>query len=241
MIFDIHSHILPRVDDGAKSVKESCELLRKLKTQKVDAVIATPHLYIPSGTADEVKEKAEKAYAMLKIESERIQGPELFLGYEVGYFNGIASAEDVKKFTLCGTNYILLELPLSSITDKMVDDILEMSYNFKLIPIFAHLERYLRVKGIGKILSMIENGDAFAQITAEKPMGFFKKCPADKLIEGGYVSFIGSDCHSVDKRPPLMDEFYAYATKKYSEGFVKYISENNQNLYNKITKKSQSN
>ena len=241
MIFDIHSHILLRVDDGAKSVKESCELLRKLKKQKVDAVIATPHIFIPSGTADEVKGNAEKAFAIIKDEVKRIEGPELFLGYEVGYFNGIASAEDVKKFTLCGTNYILLELPLSSITDKMVDDILEMSYNFKLIPIFAHLERYLKSKGIGRILSMVENGDAFAQITAEKPSGFFKKCSADKLIEGGYVSFIGSDCHSVDKRPPLIEEFYSYATQKYSEGFINYISENNRNLYNEITKKSQSN
>ncbi len=236
MIFDIHSHILPKVDDGASSLEESVELLKILKSQKVDAVIATPHLDISSGKAEKVATRAQQAMETLKKAAENIPHPEMFLGYEVAYFRGISKTEEVKKYTISGTNYILIELPMFKIDEKTVDDILEMAYNFNLIPIFAHLERYFKVEGFKDILSLVEQGDAFAQITAEAFRGLFNRNKADKLIEGGYVSFVGSDCHSVLKRPPKINEFYESVLKRYSEGFIKFLSENNIKLYNQITK-----
>ena len=110
---DIHTHIVPNVDDGARSMEESLALLELLAAQGVCSLIATPHFYADNCLDLGAHiERMEKAFRELK--SNLKEGmPQIYLGHEVLYFNGISSCEDMKKLTINNSNYILLELPFS--------------------------------------------------------------------------------------------------------------------------------
>ena len=71
MFFDIHSHILPNVDDGAKTIEDSLELLKLLKEQGVTAVLATPHFYPQDDNLSEFIEKCAKAFDSLNNEAKK--------------------------------------------------------------------------------------------------------------------------------------------------------------------------
>ena len=235
MLLDIHTHILPGVDDGASNIRESRRLLGMLKSQKVDAALCTPHMYVPLDDAKQHVEDIKAAFETVANDREaQAAGIELFLGYEVAYFPGMSHCDMIRDLTLGGTDKLLLEMRLAPVTDRIVDDILETAYRYHIVPVFAHLEGYIKMRGFDKLLEIIESGDALAQVTAAVFPGNAANKPMASLIEGGYVSFIGSDCHSVDRRPPMIDEFFRYAEKKFSVGFTNYIEENNSALYDEL-------
>ncbi|MBR6502498.1 MAG: hypothetical protein IKT42_03570 [Clostridia bacterium] len=202
---DIHSHILPQVDDGAKDIETSIKLLEMLKEQSVTDVIATPHFYPDEDNAEEFIDTVENAYNNLKKETLGKDLPNVYLGCELRYFNGIGKSETIKQFTIAGTNYLLLELPYDEpIKDFVLQDIIDINERLGLIPILAHIERYGKVKGYKKLLKLISNGDAVAHINAGGVINKETTRLCEKLIKGGYVSFLASDTHSVHNRPPYI-------------------------------------
>ena len=187
---DIHSHILPQVDDGAKDIETSIKLLEMLKEQGVTDVIATPHFYPNENNVEEF------------VDTDL---PNVYLGCELRYFNGIGKSDAIKQFTIAGTNYLLLELPYGEpIKDFVLQDIIDINERLGLIPILAHIERYGKVKGYKKLLKLISNGDAVAHINAGGVINKETTRLCEKLIKGGYVSYLASDTHSVHNRPPYI-------------------------------------
>ncbi|MBR4761671.1 MAG: hypothetical protein IK086_03450, partial [Clostridia bacterium] len=155
-MLDIHSHILPAVDDGARNAEETARLLSQMKNQGVTAVVATPHFYPLGSVLDdflELRATAAKEIAELCRES----GITLFLGAEVLYYGGIGNSEDVKRLAF-GGKYMLLELlGLKKIDDKVTRDISALKYDLGITPIIAHVERYARYSGYKKLLPLFEN------------------------------------------------------------------------------------
>lgn len=204
---DIHSHILPGVDDGAKDIETSLELLKLLKEQGVTHVIATPHFYPESDSFEDFTSKTETAYSHLKAETCKSDLPKIFLGCELRYFDGIGKLTSIRQFAIKNTDYLLLELPYSMpITDKVLEDITAICENTGLTIILAHVERYAKVKGYKKLLKFIESGTVLAHINAGGVLSKDEGKVCKKLLKGGYVSFLASDTHSPNHRPPKIKQ-----------------------------------
>lgn len=218
---DIHSHILLAVDDGAKDLEMSLELLKLLKEQDVTHVIATPHFYPEHDSFEDFLTKTETAYSLLKSEICESDLPEIFLGCELRYFDGIGKLTSIRQFAIKNTDYLLLELPYSMpITDKVLEDITAICDNTGLIVILAHVERYAKVKGYKKLLKFIESGTVLAHINAGGVLSKDEGKICKKLLKGGYISFLASDTHSPNHRPPEIKK----ALEKISETLGKSVA-----------------
>ena len=234
-LLDIHSHILPAVDDGAKDIESSIELLKCMREQGITSVIATPHFYAMYHDIEEFKSIVKDAYDKLVAASKSQQLPEVGIGCEVFYFPGIGKSRGVRELTLCGSDYLLLELPSCSIDDAIIKDIADLRERLEIIPIIAHIERYSSERGFKKLLELVDNGTVYAQVNA----GSFAKTSSYrrtviKLIKKGYISFIATDTHSLEARPPMLDLAFAEIENQFSESRKKAFIENSDRLYDEI-------
>lgn len=212
---DIHAHILPAVDDGAKDMETAVALLQMLKTQGVTDVIATPHFYPNEENLEDFVTRATKAYDDLKQEIKGSDLPDVYLGCELRYFNGMGKSEAIKQFVIKGTKYLLLELPYGApITKLVLQDIIDISERQGIMPILAHVERYSKVKGYKKLLKLISDGYAQAHVNAGGVLSKEEERCCLKLIKGGYASYLASDTHSLHRRPPQIKEALEFISEK---------------------------
>ncbi|MCQ2440849.1 MAG: hypothetical protein MJ076_02990 [Clostridia bacterium] len=234
-LLDIHSHILPAVDDGARDIKTSIELLKMMKNQGITDVIATPHFDASVHNIDDFHSVVASAKEELDREKTGLDLPDVLIGSEVFYFRGIGKSYGIKSLSLANSNYLLLELQNVPIDDFVIKDINGLVYDLGLTPIFAHIERYAGEKGFKKILDLISYGVCYAQVNAASVIEPPFKRTAYKLIKKGYVSFIATDSHSPLQRPPMMDKALEEIDKTFDRRTVNMFVENSEELYNKIT------
>lgn len=207
-LIDIHSHILPEMDDGAKNIEESKKLLKMLKDQGIDLVVATPHFYPMDMNLEDFIEKRRAKIEYLESETKGQGFPRIFRGAEVYYFTGIGKSELIKTLAIENTNYLLLEIPLENITDSLLNDIRDIRENLKLLPIIAHIERYAKVKRFKHLLKLIDEGVCMAQVNTSSVIKRSLRKTSKNLLKRGYISFIASDAHSSEHRPPHFDEAF---------------------------------
>lgn len=234
MLFDIHAHIIPGVDDGARSLEEALSLLKMAQNNGIDAIVATPHFYADRVSFDEYDKKVSEGFELLRSNTAEL---EIFKGYEVRYFRGISTSEYTRRLTLNGSDYILVEFPYGeSITEGMLRDIEDIYYNLNITPILAHLERYHKYHGFKNALGLIDDGIAIAHINATSLTDSYKKA-AVKLMKAGYVSVIATDMHSTDVRPPVLDSALTAVGKLMGKEALLRLAENYERLYNDIVLK----
>ena len=216
-MIDFHTHILPEIDDGSSSAKESLALLKMLKKQGVNSVFLTPHFYAYSSSAENFREMQEKALKeLIKELKEDSIDIDLYLGCEVFFFDELWRIENLRDFCIKGTDYILLEMPFAEWTDAMIRSI-EKIIGKGYTPIIAHFERYLKHKSnLSKIYELIEMG-ALLQMNCKYLTGFFTKGRAIKFIKRGMVAALGTDCHNLSDRAPDYIEASIYLKKKLSK------------------------
>lgn len=236
MVFDLHSHVIPGVDDGAKDLNESIELVSALKQQGVQAIMATPHFYAEHVSLEDYIKKINSAFNTLK-EALPEKMPELFLGYEVRYIGGLSEKESISSLTLGNSNYIMVELPYSDINRYMIDDIITMGINFNKIPVLAHIDRYIKFRNFDYLYDALENKELTAQLNADSVISGPSRKESLKLIKGGYITFVGSDTHSVNERPPRLDKFYDIVETKLGSEYLDIVFKNSKKLYNELLKK----
>ncbi|MBQ3057911.1 MAG: hypothetical protein IJD00_03070 [Clostridia bacterium] len=232
MLLDIHSHILPAVDDGAKNIEASIQLLEIMQQQGITDVIATPHFYPQSDTIEEFKERVSSSLELLN--NSGVVFPNIILGCELFYFNGISKSEFIYEFTINKSRYILLEPDFYSITKGFIEEILYLKNEVGLIPIIPHIERYHKTRGYRAFLKFIKNNKILTQVNAAS---FFDKSynrTLKKLFKNGLVTFVATDTHSKN-RPPMMDSALLEIEKRFSKIEKDRILLNLQALYTEIT------
>ncbi len=232
--FDIHSHVIFDVDDGAKKIEESLELLRLLKESGAIAVAATPHFW---GDVMNLSEQLSKVKTNFEVLQNATKGdsPDLLLGFEVRYFRDFSKAEAIKELTYGNSKYMLVEMRYNDpITDRCIEEIKELTYSFGITPILAHIERFAKYPGYKGILSLIEQGFVKAQVNADSFEDRSRKKEALRLIKGGYIDFLASDTHSVDSRPPKTDMAFRAVETALGKETVNKLQENSLKFYNEI-------
>jgi protein-tyrosine phosphatase len=198
-MIDIHTHILPGMDDGSKNVQESLRLLEMEREQGIEQVVLTPHFYRDKESGRHFfKRRAQSLEKLLAVFPP--DSPKLYLGAEVHWFTSLAQYEHLDKLCIGGGKHFLLELPFEHWSSRLVDDIYDLTCTTGLTPILAHVERYLTLQSRSQIDELISLGLPM-QMNADSLLKFFGRSRLITMLEEGRW-FIASDCHSVDKRPP---------------------------------------
>ena len=204
MLIEHHCHILPHIDDGSESVEMSLEMIKLLRSQGVERIIATPHFYAHREHKDIKAFLAKRQAAYDEIVQADNSNSDIMLGAEVAIENGLHSIPDIDKLRLADTNYILLELPYAGFQRWYLDEITDISYEYGFTPIIAHIHRYLDYYSKSEYEEVLKL-DAVFQINNEAFGNFKERRFVKSLIKEGYPYLFGSDAHNLSDRKPNWD------------------------------------
>jgi protein-tyrosine phosphatase len=210
---DIHSHLLPGLDDGAQSMVDSLELLQHFEALGYQKVYTTPHIMSDfyRNTPEGIRKKLEELRKAAKEEHIQVEigaAAEYYLD-EV-FYEQLDRPEELLTF---GDNYILFETGFINQPAILLEALFKIqSQGFK--PVFAHPERYAYLQGNYRMAAELAERGALLQINLNSLVGYYSpmaKKTAEKLIDDGLVSFVGSDMHNSKH----MDALYDAVNTKY--------------------------
>ena len=203
MLVDFHSHILPGVDDGSASIEESLRMLQLEAEQGIAHVVATPHFYPRYDDPEQFLQRRNAAYAAL---TEQLRGredlPSVTLGAEVYYFRGISDSQMLSRLTVGSSKCVLLELPPAPWPDSVYRELEEIRQKQGLMPIIAHIDRYIRPLQTYQIPRRLSQLPVLVQANAAFFLEKLTQPLALKLLRGGQIHLLGSDCHGAQTRRP---------------------------------------
>jgi protein-tyrosine phosphatase len=211
------------MDDGSHDAAESISLVNMQRLQGIDTVIATPHFYANDETVDSFLDRRKRALDLLKAELPE-GPPEIILGAEVRYYQGISRMDGLKALRIEGSKLLLLEMPMSSWTEYMIRELIEMSGRSSIKIVLAHMERYLTLQTQDTWNRILECG-ILMQANASFFTSFSTKRKALTLLKEDNIHFIGSDCHNVTSRPPQIGKAFETIKKKLGEDYIHQMNE----------------
>ncbi|MCC3375545.1 tyrosine-protein phosphatase [Cohnella sp. REN36] len=225
---DLHSHILPGMDDGPASLEMSLEMARMAVREGIEVVYATPHHLLPP--YDNERSTVVKAVARL---SEALRAAKIPLQVRAGQEirmtpEWLREAYEGKLLPLSGTTYTLIELPSAGIPEHLPHAIHEMGV-LGWRPIIAHPERNREIaKHPERLLPFVEAG-ALCQLTSHSLTGRFGKetqTAALTLCKRGYIHLVASDAHDCERRPFELRVAYEMLEAKFGSVFVQRLQRN---------------
>ncbi|MFS0725652.1 tyrosine-protein phosphatase [Paenibacillus sp. 1P07SE] len=209
-MIDIHTHILPGIDDGAADWEAALAMARAAAAEGITTIIATPHHASGSwrNPADGVRQLTGELQERLDGEGIAVQ---VRPGQEIRVHGELFEAWDRGELlTLGDTSYILIELPFTDIPAGMPELIHELRV-LGLRPIIAHPERNAPIMKQPQRLSELIEAGAWGQVTAASLLGGFgKRCQesAWTLSRSGLIHIVSSDAHHIERRGFRMREAY---------------------------------
>lgn len=217
-MIDIHCHILPGVDDGAKDEAMAIGMIEKSVNDGVSHIILTPHFrkYDPN---KQLKQKAVFE-SLKKIVKDKNMNVELYLGKEVYFKDNLL--EQVKHLTIEGSPYILVEF--STTVEQNIDEVIFNLKVSKLKPIIAHVERYPYLKKEDYHQIRLTGGLLQVNAGAIKGFeGFGKRRLVNYLLKNQLVDVVASDAHNLTNRKPNLKNAYKTVLKKYGKAYADLI------------------
>jgi len=201
-MIDIHSHIIPGIDDGSRNMEMTLEMLRNAEKDGTKEIIATPHYLLESGeaTINEIKVLVEKINSIVNKEGIKIK---IYSGQEV-YFteNIIENYTQGNIGTLNNSRYMLIEFPIQKL-DKNIFDVLYELQIRDIVLIIAHPERYKPfIEKPSLINDFIDEGYLFQMNSGslEGKFGEKSKKIANLFLANNIYNFVGSDAHNIKDR-----------------------------------------
>lgn len=224
-VVDFHSHILFNVDDGSTSMDESIAMLRMEASQGIQHVIATPHFYPNHDSLERFLERRNHAEVLLREEMAKHAGmPKLSMGAEVYFFPGISASDILSELTIDKKKHILIEMPRAPWTDRMYQELENIRVKQDLIPIIAHVDRYItpfRTYGIPERLAEIP---VIIQANASFFLHKSTARMALRLLRKNMIQLLGSDCHNLDTRAPNLGSAIALIEKRLGKDMLTHIN-----------------
>lgn len=214
-MIDIHTHILPEIDDGSKNVDESIAMLDALSKQGVDTVVATPHFYIDRiDVRDFLKRRTESFEKLKKSLDKLVDRPQIALGAEVQFYPELSSLDGIERFCIGETKYLLVEMPFVPWNGYTYQTINHLSMSRGIIPVIAHIERYIDFMNEKKTVLKLKEAGALIQINSSFIIDRGTRRKALSFLKQNTVSFIASDCHNLESRPPNIEKSFEIIYKK---------------------------
>jgi len=205
-VIDLHCHILPGIDDGAKELSVSLAMAKASVEQGVTVVACTPHilpgLYHNSGPA--IRQAIQELQEVLNQQGIPLQ---LVTGADVHMTpDFVAGLRSVRLLSIADSRYVLVEPPHHTAPPQLED------FFFNLVvagyvPILTHPERLSWVPARYEVIKRLVRGGVWMQITAGSFAGAFGRNTlywAERMLDEGCVHLIASDAHDAEHRPPSM-------------------------------------
>lgn len=235
-MFDIHTHIIPVIDDGAKDSKMSLEIINLLKTQKVTDILLTPHYYSDEIAMESFINRRKKYYNILV---ENLQSNDnIYIGAEVYLTKSLFSNEDITKVCIQNTNKMLVELPFSGDWSNNIFVMIDKLREEGIIPIIAHVERYeFVIKRPNTVSKLISMGCQIQVNCTSVLQPFFKNRLVMELISSEKADYIASDTHNTTSRAPRMAEAMSHIQKKLGSQACDRLTNNSLKLLKEIKDK----
>ncbi len=227
-MIDLHTHILPNMDDGSQSPQETLEMLELLGQQGVTTVAATPHFYPIKETPESFLRRREEATR--RLPQDRQDLPQVILGAEIAYFSGLGCCEELIPMQLGDSRLLLVEMPFCAWTDRMINEICAIPEMLGLMPVLAHIDRYRNKKQFPRYCQQLKENGVYFQCNASMFEGGMDRRWALKQMKQGYIHFLGSDCHNLSNRIPNMDQAAQVIAKKLGENTLILMSRDTDDL-----------
>lgn len=226
-MIDLHSHILPGIDTGAKTIDESVAMLKLCVENGITTVLATPHFRPDRMSVSEFIEKRDRAYNKLVGNLDVIKNyPNIIKGAEVLWTEDIADLEGLEKLCIERTRFILLELPCSCWSKEVYESLHRIIHERKIIPIISHIERYMTImKNPNRILDLLDLG-CYTQMNTHSLTDETTVRTAIKLIKHHMVQLLGSDFHNLMKRIPEFHEAFDVVLNDAGREYVEMFERN---------------
>ena len=202
-MIDFHSHILPGMDDGSRSSEESLRMLTALKEQGINTVALTSHFYAKHEDPHRFLER--RAHCFSHLQKQMTEDlPQVRLGAEVLYYNGVSHMSNLSQLCLEGTRLLLLEMPFSRWSDYTVSEVLDLHNSGEVVVMLAHIERYLAWQKEKVWDQLLQNG-VLMQSNAEFFFTPMVRRKAVHMLEQNRIHCLGTDCHNMTTRGVHMD------------------------------------
>ncbi|WP_091231332.1 CpsB/CapC family capsule biosynthesis tyrosine phosphatase [Anaerobium acetethylicum] len=222
---DIHSHILPGVDDGPKGIEGSVAIIRAAYAEGITHMIATPH-YRQGQYGRSVEELMEALGQVVEALREADIPVTVSLGNEIYYSGSVLEKLEVERLlTLGGSRYVLIEFSPGEEYRQIkggLHALLLAGYR----PVLAHAERYSCLRNdIRNLRELVRMGFCI-QINASSISGgggLFKQLFVNRLMREDLVHYVATDAHGIESRPPKLDRCIRKIEKKYGEDYVRTL------------------
>ena len=210
---DIHSHILPGLDDGSKSLEESIAMVETAKQSGTTDIVATPHAN--SQYTFDPQKIAEHASALTAA----VPGIKIHTGcdFHLSFENIQDALQDPSKYTINHKQYLLVEFP-DMVTFTTTPQIFAELRSRGMVPIVTHPERNLFLQERTKDLEAWVREGCYVQITALSFLGTFGKKARDSandMMKHGLVHFVASDAHDLSYRTTSLKEAFDYVADRF--------------------------
>ncbi len=226
---DMHNHIMYGIDDGAKTLEETIQLLKLAANTNVEQLIVTPHFKenIFHNQKNNIETKVNEIKQILlehNIDMNIYPGSEIFLSK-----NTLDLLNNQKLQTLNNSQYVLIETHM--VKDYQMINVREELYNLKIDGyqvILAHPERYENTRIDPNFVYDLVSDGYYMQINVNSlkenhPNHKIVK----KLLDNNLVHFVASDSHNLSNRPPLLDKGYQFVEKHYGKDYANDLFYNN--------------
>ena len=216
---DFHCHILPGADHGSANIETSVKQVALQKKAGISQIVATPHFYPDKVSIDRFLALRNHCAAQLKAEL-KADDPTLYLGAEVLVCPDLDLIDGLEKLCIAGTNTILLEMPFTRFTDKIlytVENMTKMDLNI----VMAHIDRY-DIDDVIELMCM----PVLAQVNAAQLVSRKTRKQLEQFFAADRVVAFGTDLHGAD----------ASTVDKYVKGLSK-LGEFNEKQIDGFTRK----
>ncbi len=211
---DLHTHILPGMDDGAKKTSESLKMLSDAYSQGVRLCVATPHFVLhKNGDIDAFLRRRQAKFAELcaAAAESRIPLPQIRLGAEIFMDNNINTYPDLSRLCIEGSRCLLVEFPTEKHDPYWGDWLHSLSLK-GYIPIIAHFDRYAHREAM---LADFAGVSIVYQLNASRMFSFSGRKLLSLLLERNMSVLMSSDMHNMLQRPCNMKEAFRKARQKF--------------------------
>lgn len=226
-IIDFHSHVLPGIDDGSRSLDTTAQMLHQSWKDGVGVMIATPHFYPTHDRIDDFLERRKQALAKTETLPKE-ERPRILPGAEVAFFEGISKTDRLQELTIEGSDVLLLEMPFRAWGKGALKELEALSENYQVI--LAHVERYLKIPGNKKYVAEALQFPVHIQINSSSLLDWRRRGSLVKMFQKNQAHLLGSDSHGMNHRPPNLYEGRCVLEKKLGKEILNRIDRRGEEL-----------